>query len=157
MLDRFFVEVLVMAEDERIRANRIALSKTLGRDFLRLADLSKLQIEGRTRMTETKYVYSFGGGTAEGRADMKNLLGGKGANLAEMANLGIPVPAGFTLTTEVCTYYYDHGRTLPRHARGARSTPPSRRSSRSWARSSATRTTRCWCRSAPAPGRRCRA
>jgi len=64
-------------------------------------------------MTETKYVYPFGGGSAEGRSDMKNLLGGKGANLAEMANLGIPVPAGFTLTTEVCTYYYDHGRSYP--------------------------------------------
>jgi len=64
-------------------------------------------------MTGTKYVYSFGGGSAEGRSDMKNLLGGKGANLAEMANLGIPVPAGFTLTTEVCTYYYDHGRSYP--------------------------------------------
>jgi len=64
-------------------------------------------------MTETKYVYSFGGGSAEGRSDMKNLLGGKGANLAEMANLGIPVPAGFTLTTEVCTYYYGYGRSYP--------------------------------------------
>jgi pyruvate,orthophosphate dikinase len=64
-------------------------------------------------MTDNKYVYSFGGGSAEGRADMKNLLGGKGANLAEMANLGITVPAGFTLTTEVCTYYYDHGRSYP--------------------------------------------
>jgi pyruvate,orthophosphate dikinase len=60
-----------------------------------------------------KFVYSFGGGSAEGRADMKNLLGGKGANLAEMAYLGIPVPAGFTITTEVCTYYYQHGRTYP--------------------------------------------
>jgi pyruvate,orthophosphate dikinase len=52
-----------------------------------------------------KMVYAFGGGSAEGRADMKNLLGGKGANLAEMANLGIPVPAGFTITTGVCTHY----------------------------------------------------
>jgi len=52
-----------------------------------------------------KYVYFFGGGKAEGRADMKELLGGKGANLAEMTNIGLPVPAGFTLTTEVCTYY----------------------------------------------------
>jgi pyruvate,orthophosphate dikinase len=58
-------------------------------------------------------VYSFGGGTADGQAEMKNLLGGKGANLAEMASLGIPVPAGFTLTTEVCTYYYDHDQTYP--------------------------------------------
>ncbi|MCG6950332.1 MAG: pyruvate, phosphate dikinase [Acidobacteria bacterium] len=64
-------------------------------------------------VSETKYVYSFGGGTADGTAEMKNLLGGKGANLAEMANLGIPVPAGFTLTTDVCTYYYDHDQTYP--------------------------------------------
>ena len=64
-------------------------------------------------MSDSKYVYSFGGGTADGKAEMKNLLGGKGANLAEMASLGIPVPAGFTLTTEVCTYYYDHDQTYP--------------------------------------------
>ena len=64
-------------------------------------------------MSDTKYVYSFGGGTADGKAEMKNLLGGKGANLAEMASLGIPVPAGFTLTTEVCTYYYDHDQSYP--------------------------------------------
>ncbi len=64
-------------------------------------------------MSEAKFVYSFGGGTADGSKEMKNLLGGKGANLAEMASLGIPVPAGFTLTTEVCTYYYDHGRRYP--------------------------------------------
>ncbi|MDO8608711.1 MAG: pyruvate, phosphate dikinase [Phaeospirillum sp.] len=60
-----------------------------------------------------KWVYSFGGGKAEGRADMKNLLGGKGANLAEMSNLGIPVPPGFTVSTEVCTYYYANGETYP--------------------------------------------
>ncbi len=64
-------------------------------------------------MNEPKYVYSFGGGTADGRTDMKNLLGGKGANLAEMANMGIPVPAGFTLTTEICTYFYDHDQSYP--------------------------------------------
>ena len=64
-------------------------------------------------MTDAKFVYSFGGGTADGQAEMKNLLGGKGANLAEMASLGIPVPAGFTLTTDVCTYYYDHDHTYP--------------------------------------------
>jgi pyruvate, orthophosphate dikinase len=61
----------------------------------------------------SKYVYFFGGNKAEGRADMKNLLGGKGANLAEMVNIGLPVPAGFTLTTEVCTYYEDHGHQYP--------------------------------------------
>src|SRR5262245_48246196 len=60
-----------------------------------------------------KYVYFFGSGKAEGRADMKNLLGGKGANLAEMTNIGLPVPAGFTITTEVCNYYYANGRKYP--------------------------------------------
>lgn len=60
-----------------------------------------------------QWVYTFGDGKAEGEAGMKNLLGGKGANLAEMSNLGLPVPPGFTITTEVCTYYYDHGQTYP--------------------------------------------
>ncbi|MDX1965860.1 MAG: pyruvate, phosphate dikinase [Planctomycetaceae bacterium] len=61
----------------------------------------------------TKYVYFFGDGKAEGNAKMKNELGGKGANLAEMTNIGLPVPAGFTIGTNVCTYYYDHGKTYP--------------------------------------------
>ena len=60
-----------------------------------------------------KYVYFFGGDKAEGNAGMKNLLGGKGANLAEMSNIGMPVPAGFTITTEVCTYYFNSGGTYP--------------------------------------------
>ena len=60
-----------------------------------------------------KYVYFFGAGKAEGTAKMKNLLGGKGANLAEMTNLDIPVPSGFTISTEVCTYYYDHQEIYP--------------------------------------------
>jgi pyruvate,orthophosphate dikinase len=60
----------------------------------------------------TKYVYTFGDGKAEGRADMKNLLGGKGANLAEMNLIGVPVPAGFTITTEVCTVYNQQGRAV---------------------------------------------
>ena len=62
---------------------------------------------------DTKMVYFFGGGKAEGKADMRNLLGGKGANLAEMAELGIPVPAGFTITTEVCIAYYENDRQWP--------------------------------------------
>jgi pyruvate,orthophosphate dikinase len=62
---------------------------------------------------EKKYVYFFGGRKAEGTADMKNLLGGKGANLAEMVHIGLPVPAGFTITTEVCTFYYDHEKQYP--------------------------------------------
>ncbi|HOK08498.1 MAG TPA: pyruvate, phosphate dikinase [Candidatus Hydrogenedens sp.] len=60
-----------------------------------------------------KYVYFFGGGKADGRADMKEILGGKGANLAEMASLGIPVPAGFTISTEMCTEYYANKGKLP--------------------------------------------
>ena len=60
-----------------------------------------------------KYVYSFGDGTADGKADMKNLLGGKGANLAEMNLLNIPVPPGFTFTTEVCTEYYKNNSSFP--------------------------------------------
>jgi len=66
----------------------------------------------------TKWVYGFGGGTADGRADMKNLLGGKGANLAEMSSIGLPVPPGFTVTTEVCTYYYANGRKYPDELQG---------------------------------------
>ncbi|MBL6931951.1 MAG: pyruvate, phosphate dikinase [Rhodospirillales bacterium] len=61
----------------------------------------------------TQWVYSFGGGKADGSAAMKNLLGGKGANLAEMSSLGLPVPPGFTLTTDVCTHYTDNSSTYP--------------------------------------------
>ncbi|MBQ3991287.1 MAG: pyruvate, phosphate dikinase, partial [Bacteroidales bacterium] len=64
-------------------------------------------------MSKVKYVYTFGGKTAEGKADMKNLLGGKGANLAEMCLLGLPVPAGLTITTECCTAYYANNCNLP--------------------------------------------
>src|SRR5215467_5915395 len=60
------------------------------------------------------WVYAFGGGKAAGRASMRNLLGGKGAGLAEMAHLGLPVPPGFTITTEVCTYFYAHDKTYPK-------------------------------------------
>ena len=61
----------------------------------------------------TKWVYKFGDGKAEGHASDRNLLGGKGANLAEMSSIGIPVPPGFTISTEVCTYYYANGKTFP--------------------------------------------
>ena len=65
----------------------------------------------------TKWVYSFGAGHNEGGAEMRNLLGGKGANLAEMANIGLPVPPGFTLTTEVCTAFYDNDQAYPAELR----------------------------------------
>ena len=61
-----------------------------------------------------RYVYYFGDGHADGSGGMKSLLGGKGANLHEMTRIGLPVPPGFTITTEVCSYFYDHNRTYPR-------------------------------------------
>ncbi|CAN7316284.1 pyruvate, phosphate dikinase [Phenylobacterium sp. LjRoot219] len=64
-------------------------------------------------MVKTRWVYAFGGGGADGDASMKNLLGGKGANLAEMSALGLPVPPGFTITTEACVHYYANGRSYP--------------------------------------------
>ncbi|HEX7948517.1 MAG TPA: pyruvate, phosphate dikinase [Phenylobacterium sp.] len=64
-------------------------------------------------MVKTRWVYAFGGGKADGDASMKELLGGKGANLAEMSALGLPVPPGFTITTEACNHYYDNGQTYP--------------------------------------------
>jgi pyruvate, orthophosphate dikinase len=65
------------------------------------------------KANQAKWVYTFGDGKAEGRADMRDLLGGKGAGLAEMANLGLPVPPGFTITTEVCTFYYANQKSYP--------------------------------------------
>ncbi len=67
----------------------------------------------------TKWVYAFGGGVADGKSEMRNLLGGKGANLAEMSNLGLPVPPGFTITTDVCTHYYANGETYPADLKAA--------------------------------------
>ncbi len=65
-------------------------------------------------LQKAKYVYLFGNGKADGDGSMKPLLGGKGANLAEMSRIGLPVPPGFTITTEVCTYYYEHKKTYPK-------------------------------------------
>src|SRR4029434_896442 len=65
------------------------------------------------RMRAPRYVYYFGDGRADGRGTMKALLGGKGANLHEMTSIGLPVPPGFTITTEVCSYFYDHNRSYP--------------------------------------------
>jgi pyruvate,orthophosphate dikinase len=66
---------------------------------------------------KTRWVYAFGGGLADGDAGMRNLLGGKGANLAEMSRLGLPVPPGFTITTEACNHYYAHGKAYPAELR----------------------------------------
>src|SRR5881296_1945175 len=62
---------------------------------------------------QRKYVYFFGGGKADGNRNMKDLLGGKGAGLAEMTNAGLPVPPGFTISTEACTIYYQSGGKIP--------------------------------------------
>src|SRR5437763_8505115 len=70
-------------------------------------------------MGAPKYVYYFGEGHAEGNAKMKDVLGGKGAGLAEMTNIGVPVPPGFTISTEVCTYFYAHGKSYPAELRAA--------------------------------------
>src|SRR3954464_13708413 len=67
-----------------------------------------------TKSKPEKYVYLFGNKTADGNGTMKPLLGGKGANLAEMSRIGLPVPPGFTVTTEVCTYYYENKKTYPK-------------------------------------------
>jgi pyruvate,orthophosphate dikinase len=73
----------------------------------------------KSTATSTQWVYFFGGGSADGGADLKNLLGGKGANVAEMARLGIPVPPGFTLTTEVCTHFMRKNGEYPEGLREA--------------------------------------
>lgn len=79
-----------------------------------MATKTKKKSTRRNSITKSqKYVYSFGDGQADGHGKMKELLGGKGANLAEMTRIGLPVPPGFTITTEVCTYYYDHHRSYP--------------------------------------------
>ena len=99
-----------------------------------------------------KYVYFFGAGKADGTGDMRDLLGGKGAGLAEMTRIGLPVPAGFTITTESCDYFLTHGQKYPKELRGAggqeHRAPGKTHQARNWA----TRKTRCW--SACAPVRR---
>ncbi|MEY2480901.1 MAG: pyruvate, orthophosphate dikinase, partial [Verrucomicrobiota bacterium] len=77
-------------------------------------DRKKARATRSTGKKPERYVYYFGDGQADGSGKMKPLLGGKGANLAEMSRIGLPVPPGFTITTEVCTYYYDNKRTYPK-------------------------------------------
>ena len=124
---------------------------------IRKASKAKPKAAAGAAPPKGKWVYGFGGGRAEGKPNMRNLLGGKGAGLAEMANLGLPVPPGFTITTEVCTYYYANKQQLSEGASQPRSRRRWPRSGESPARFSATRVTRCWCRCAPAPAPRCRA
>jgi pyruvate,orthophosphate dikinase len=86
---------------------RTAVNRAKSNKPARKSAAAKIPVKGR-------WVFAFGGGKAAGRAAMRNLLGGKGTGLAEMAQLGLPVPPGFTITTEVCTYFYAHGKTYPK-------------------------------------------
>src|SRR5438874_11458852 len=82
---------------------------------MRVRSKSKARVTARGKRTKTsRYVYYFGDGHADGAGAMKALLGGKGANLHEMTRIGLPVPPGFTVTTEICSYFYDHNRAYPK-------------------------------------------
>ena len=103
-----------------------------------------------------KYVYFFGGGKADGNGTMKDVLGGKGAGLAEMTNAGLPVPPGFTIVTSACRLYFQTATRRPRIS-SPRRTRRWRNWKNCWAKSSATSRIPCWFRSAPAPSFPCRA
>jgi pyruvate,orthophosphate dikinase len=92
------------------------VSAKLKKQAVRRASPGKARPSARAarKPAKGKWVYTFGDGRAEGKSSMRGLLGGKGAGLAEMANLGLPVPPGFTITTDVCTYYYAHARRYPK-------------------------------------------
>ena len=100
-----------MAKRKRPRVSAKSKKKTVRTSARRKAKPAAAPAKG-------KWVYSFGDGRAEGKASMRNLLGGKGAGPAEMANLGLPVPPGFTITTDVCTYYYANDKQYPKDLRG---------------------------------------
>ncbi len=91
---------------------QVKKSAARGKVAVRAKSTNGVRVKSATK--EAKRIFFFGGGKAEGNKDMKDLLGGKGANLAEMTNIGIPVPPGFTITTEVCSEFYRSGRKLPR-------------------------------------------
>src|SRR6476660_7792759 len=91
-----------------------ARAKLLNKASKKPRPAAKKAMPSRKGAQKGQWVYAFGGGRAEGKSNMRNLLGGKGAGLAEMANLGLPVPPGFTIPTEVCTYYYAHDKQYPK-------------------------------------------
>src|SRR4029450_10835166 len=100
-----------MAKRKRARVGA-KRKKTLPRKASRPRPKRRTKAAGR--LSRGKWVYAFGAGRAEGAASMRDLLGGKGAGLAEMANLGLPVPPGFTITTAVCTHYYANAKKYPK-------------------------------------------
>src|ERR1700722_15411534 len=99
----------------RAKKSRPSVKKSASRKAAaKAAKASKPSAKAGKVAGKGKWVYAFGGGKAAGRASMRNLLGGKGAGLAEMAHLGLPVPPGFTITTEVCSHFYDNGKAYPK-------------------------------------------
>ena len=154
-VDRFFVDVLVNADDPGVRARRYGLVREAAgvlsrRRRLRAGHRRRGSAVSSTSVG-TKRVYDF----SEGSREMRDLLGGKGANVAEMTRLGLPVPKGFTITTETCIDYLRRRPRLPGGPRRARSPSTSPRSRRPSASASATPRTRCWYRCAAAPSSRC--
>jgi pyruvate,orthophosphate dikinase len=89
------------------------MARTSSKTLLKKVSSRKTTSKMPVKLSQIRYVYYFGDGKADGDGKMKPLLGGKGANLAEMTRIGLPVPPGFTITTEVCSYYYDHKRQYP--------------------------------------------
>ena len=98
----------------RSKNSRQAVKKSKPRAAAKSAATRSLATKAAAAAKKRKWVYAFGGGKAAGRAWMRDLLGGKGAGLAEMAHLGLPVPPGFTITTEVCTHFYANGKNYPK-------------------------------------------
>src|SRR5438093_11112457 len=89
------------------------MTQTLRRPPARKSKKTRSPLKAAIKIAAKKPVYFFGSGKAEGRGDMKDLLGGKGANLHDMTSMGLPVPPGFTITTETCKDYNDGGQKLP--------------------------------------------
>ena len=105
-----------MAKQKRIRISRVRskdLHRTKSSRSRGRARQHAMRVRSPQQKTAVRYVYYFGDGHADGAGNMKPLLGGKGANLAEMTRIGLPVPPGFTITTDVCSYFYEHKRTYP--------------------------------------------
>src|SRR5438094_4016336 len=96
-----------------VRKRKSSSRKAIRRTRTRSTSKERARVRGK-RTKAPRYVYYFGDGNADGSGRMKPLLGGKGANLHEMTRIGLPVPPGFTITTEVCTHFYAHNRTYPR-------------------------------------------
>ena len=110
-VDRFFDKIMVNVPDERLRANRSDFTTQPLNQVFHDRRLFGDRYFRRPKMK--KYVYNFGGGTADGDGKMKEVLGGKGAGLAEMSKAGVPVPPGFTISTEVCNIYFQNGNKVP--------------------------------------------